>query len=74
MRGQVVPRHVSLTMTMTEAQVLRNIIEDALALSSRQVRQGRDDWVLTDGEEELLEELRAIIAGDTRDGAGAART
>lgn len=61
MKGGPVPRHFALTMTPDEAGTVRRVIEDALELSHDQAAKGRDDWLLSDREEEVLTELAALL-------------
>lgn len=53
MKGALVPKHFSITMTIEEGRTLCLILDDALALSKTCREEGRSEWLMNEAEEEL---------------------
>jgi len=63
-RVALVPRHYAVTMTAREGGTLERILECARQLSRDNVLQGKNDFVLNDEEEELVDKLLAGLSSD----------
>jgi hypothetical protein len=63
-RGALVPRHYALSMTVNEGKSLGRVLADAREHSRDNVLQGKNDFVLNDEEEELVDRLLAILQPD----------
>jgi hypothetical protein len=63
-RGGLVPKHYALTMTVREGGTLERVLECVRELSRDNVLQGKNDLVLNDEEEELVDKLLGILSPD----------
>lgn len=61
MRGALVPRHYAMSMTVAEGSTLGRILADAREHSRDNVLLGKNDFVMNDEEEELVDRLLSIL-------------